>query len=278
MHDYILLTETRPAPHQPPDERLHLFHIIIQGQLFNEWVQIWSESLGLSIHSQTRGVWAPRSRGHARSGPRWMRLNLELLQLTLDILGASGKVWWRWLPSQPRSALWVTESTRGKYWGNPSFAHRPGRTMCLQYYQMWCLCLGCLGKWGPAGVFFWKVSDKLSSCLPHTPFPNPARSSFADRSARGEETGAPRWDYLTVYTSSSIGFLSRPRHIISAALSALKKREKRLVYEKNFESCENSTSVPRGLKRSDTVATQAVRRDRHRLTDCQHTDVKFYTI
>lgn len=51
------------------------------------------------------------------------------------------KVWWRWLLRQPRSALWVTESTGGKYWGNPSFAHRPGRTMCLQYYQMWCLCL-----------------------------------------------------------------------------------------------------------------------------------------
>lgn len=97
------------------------------------------------------------------------------------------KVWWRWLLRQPRSALWVTESTRGKYWGNLSFAHRPGRTMCLQYYQMWCLCLACVGKWGPVGVFFWKVSDNLPPCLLLTPFPNLARSCFADRSARGKK-------------------------------------------------------------------------------------------
>lgn len=97
------------------------------------------------------------------------------------------KVWWRWLLRQPRNVLWVTESTRGKYWGNLSFAHRPGRTMCLQYYQMWCLCLACVGKWGPVGGFFWKVSDHLSPCLPLTPFPNLARSCFADRSARGKK-------------------------------------------------------------------------------------------
>lgn len=97
------------------------------------------------------------------------------------------KARWRWLLRQPRSALWVSESTRGKYWGNPSFAHRPGRTMCLQYYQMWCLCLACLGKWGLAGGFFWKVSDKLFPCLLVTPFPNPVRSCFADRSAKREK-------------------------------------------------------------------------------------------
>lgn len=80
------------------------------------------------------------------------------------------KVWWRWPLRQPRSALWVTESTRGKYWSNPSFAHRPGRTMCLQYYQMWCLCLACLGKWGPTGSFFGKyqISSPPASSLLHS--------------------------------------------------------------------------------------------------------------
>ncbi len=104
----------------------------------NEWVRIWSGSLRPSFTATEQC--GQRSWGHA--------CTVQMNEVKFRAPSAHPrhpwfirKVWWRWLLRQPRSALWVTESTRGKYWGNPSFAHRPGRTMCLQYYQMWCLCL-----------------------------------------------------------------------------------------------------------------------------------------
>lgn len=181
-------------------------------------------------HTEQRG---DRSRRHART--------VQMNELKFRAPSAHPRhpwfireVWWRWLLRRPRSALWVTESTGGKYWGNLSFAPTDLEGQCA-YSITRCGVSAWLGKWGLAGGFFWKVSDKLSPCPPPTPFPNPARSCFADRSARRRETRAPQWDYFTVYTRSSIGFLSRPRHIISIALSALKdQQKKRLLYEEKL--------------------------------------------
>lgn len=183
MHDYSLAHRNTTGPFSTTVRRCVFSHDYIQAD-FSEGVKMWCWSLCASFTvTQQQGE---GSGGHA--------CTVQMNEVKFRAPSAHPrppwfirKVWWRWLLRQPRSALWVTESTRGKYWGNPSFTHRPGRTMCLQYYQMWCLCLVCLGKWGPVGVFFWKVSDKLSPCLLLTPFPNPARSCFADRSAKREK-------------------------------------------------------------------------------------------
>lgn len=87
---------------------------------------------------------------------KWVSLNLELRQLLPDICGSS-EDWWSWLHHVP------------------------------QHYQMWCLC----PTWKVlGGVYILEVSDKLSPCPLPSPFPNPARSCFADMSARREETGS----------------------------------------------------------------------------------------
>lgn len=196
-------------------------------------------------HTEQRG---DRSRSHART--------VQMNELKFRAPSAHPRhpwfireVWWRWLLRRPRSALWVTESTGGKYWGNLSFAPTDLEGQCA-YSITRCGVSAWLGKWGLAGGFFWKVSDKLSPCPPPTPFPNPARSCFADRSARRRETRAPQWDYFTVYTRSGIGFLSRPRHIISIALSALKDQKKKGCFmRKNLESSSKPSSVTVCMKK-----------------------------
>lgn len=135
------------------------------------------------------------------------------------------EVWWRWLlrrASQCPLGNWIH---RGKILRKPEPSPTDLEGQCA-YSITRCGVSAWLGRWGLAGGFFWKVSDKLSPCPPPTPFPNPARSCFADRSARRRETRAPWWDYFTVYTRGSIGFLSRPRHIISITLTALKTKKK----------------------------------------------------
>lgn len=162
------LAETLPPPYQPPDERRHLFFLNddYSKSGSNEWVRIWSWSVRPSFTATEQRE--QRSGGHTRT--------VQMNEVKFRAPSAHPrhpwfirKVWWRWLFRQPRSALWVTESTGGKYWGNPSFTHRPGRTMCLQYYQMWCLCLPWeVGASG--GSFFGKyqISSPPASPLLHS--------------------------------------------------------------------------------------------------------------
>lgn len=146
---------------------------------------------------------------------KWGSSNLELLQAHPRHLRSVWKRWWCWLP-QSGCVLWVTWSMRGNIEETrASPADLEGQ---CAYSITRCGVSVRHGQWGldllGVGRFFWKVSDKLSLCPPPSPFPNPARSCFADRSARREETGSARRDHITLYTSSSAVFLSRPRSTI----------------------------------------------------------------
>lgn len=76
------------------------------------------------------------------------------------------------------------------------------------------------------GLFLESIRSSLPLPPPYS-IPKSSQIVFCRQVCEGEETGAPREDYFTVYTSSGIGFLSRPRHIISIALSALKEKKKK---------------------------------------------------
>lgn len=113
---------------------------------------------------------------------RWIRLHLALLQLIPDILGSSKQsagtgcsvshAASSGTPNPPRENIEETWAWSTNLEGQCAYSI----TRCGVSARPW--------KQGPVGVFFWKVSDKLSRRLPLTPFPNPARSCFADKSAR----------------------------------------------------------------------------------------------
>lgn len=96
-------------------EAAYYFHTIFQRPQQNKWVKIWGESLRPSVRATLNSVGTG-----VEATPKWMRLNLELLQLIPDILGSSEKSGDAGCSVGPRSALWVTESTGEKYWGNLS--------------------------------------------------------------------------------------------------------------------------------------------------------------
>lgn len=230
MHDSILAYRDTTVLLSATRREAAYFHVIFQRPQQNKWVKIWRKwlcpSVRATVHSVGTRVEATRAQVNA--------LKFRAPSVHSRHPWFIREVWWRWLlrrASQGPLGNWIH---RGKILRKPEPSPTDLEGQCA-YSITRCGVSAWLGRWGLARGFFWKVSDKLSPCPPPTPFPNPARSCFADRSARRGETRAPWWDYFTVYTRSSIGFLSRPRHIISITRPALKTKKGQFV-RKNLES------------------------------------------